>query len=227
MEQRRVEPEILDGLPAGHPDATHSRRDLRWINRFMGNHLWMLRQLRRRVTAQDHILELGAGDGALGLRLVNKSIVQPHQVMALDLMPPPINWPGQALWLQQDLLETELPRAGGILANLFLHHFSARELALIGARLQASNARFCLFNEPERHPLHLLQGRLLHLLIRLNPVTQHDLAVSVRAGFKKNELFAALVGNGTGLDPSSWGASQSSTLLGAHRLILVRKQPNS
>ena len=35
--QRRVEPELLDALPADDPRAVRSREDLRRINRLMGN----------------------------------------------------------------------------------------------------------------------------------------------------------------------------------------------
>ena len=45
--KREVEPEILDGLPAGHPDAIRSRRDLRLVNALMGNQRWILKQLHR------------------------------------------------------------------------------------------------------------------------------------------------------------------------------------
>ena len=34
--QRIVEPEILDTLPPGNPEAKRSRADLRFINRMMG-----------------------------------------------------------------------------------------------------------------------------------------------------------------------------------------------
>ncbi|TIT57630.1 MAG: hypothetical protein E5W90_37770, partial [Mesorhizobium sp.] len=65
LEQRQLEPEILDGLAGDDPRALAARRDLRRINalmfqaRIMASLLWKFvpRPPRR-------ILEIGAGDGS-------------------------------------------------------------------------------------------------------------------------------------------------------------------
>ena len=67
--KRVVEPEILDGLAADDPAAVASRRDLRLINRIMGNTRWLRRAFMLKVRPQDLVVELGAGDGSLGLSL--------------------------------------------------------------------------------------------------------------------------------------------------------------
>ena len=63
---RRVQPEILDDLPAEDPRAVRSRRDLRLINRLMGNHRWVLRHV---AEHSGRVVELGAGDGCLARRI--------------------------------------------------------------------------------------------------------------------------------------------------------------
>ncbi len=67
---RRVLPELLDELPADDPRAVRSRRDLRLVNRIMGAKaalLWALDAAR--VDAPQRIVELGAGDGSMALRI--------------------------------------------------------------------------------------------------------------------------------------------------------------
>ena len=66
---RTIQPELLDTLPPENPDALHSRRDLRLINTFMGNHRWLERALKRNARADERILEIGAGTGELARRL--------------------------------------------------------------------------------------------------------------------------------------------------------------
>jgi 2-polyprenyl-3-methyl-5-hydroxy-6-metoxy-1,4-benzoquinol methylase len=213
MTHRRVQPEILDSLPAHHPDAIRSRRDLRLINFLMGNHRWIRRQLRTHLRPTDRILELGAGDGTLSRSLITHKLAQPEQILALDLQPAPPEWPPSATWLQQDLFATPLPHAEIVIANLFLHHFEAPQLAALSARLSPTT-RLLLISEPHRHRLHILSGQLLHLLARLNPVTRHDMRLSIEAGFRQTELIDAL-------HLKSWQTHITQTPLGAHRLIAL------
>src|SRR5436305_4159584 len=66
MQARRLEGEWLDDLPASDPRARRSRADLRRINALMGNARIVASQLEVPGT----ICELGAGDGAFALRVV-------------------------------------------------------------------------------------------------------------------------------------------------------------
>ena len=67
---RRVLPELLDELAADDPRAVRSRRDLKLVNRIMGAKsalLWAID-----ATPQPgprRIVELGAGDGTMALRI--------------------------------------------------------------------------------------------------------------------------------------------------------------
>src|SRR5580704_1267029 len=72
--KRTVEPEWLDVLPPDDPQAIASRRDLRRLNRIMGHAatLGQLLQSGARQSAPRRIVELGAGDGTLMLRLARQ-----------------------------------------------------------------------------------------------------------------------------------------------------------
>ena len=70
---RRVEEETLDHLREDDPRAIRSRRDLRRINRIMGN-VSIVDSLLNGSLARppSQIAELGAGDGSLLLRLARR-----------------------------------------------------------------------------------------------------------------------------------------------------------
>ena len=63
---RRVEPELLDELPASDPRAVRSRQDLRRVNAWMGNARIMARALRSAFTGRhcQTLFELGRFLGA-------------------------------------------------------------------------------------------------------------------------------------------------------------------
>jgi SAM-dependent methyltransferase len=212
--QRHVEPEILDTLSPDDPEAVASRRDLRRINGLMCNHRWLEQRVRALRKLGWRVLELGAGDGTFGKRLLRNRVVEPSGLLAVDLAPRPADWPREARWLQQDVFTADLPAAEIVIANLFLHHFEPAALRELGKRLPAA-CRVLLCSEPARRPLHLWQSRLLALL-PLGRVTRHDMPVSIRAGFVGHELPSSL-----GI--SGWNFTVSTTFFGAYRLEAHRR----
>ncbi len=206
---RLVEPELLDHLSPEAPEAIRSRRELKLINSLMGNHRWLRRQVMAELKPETRVLELGAGTGEFLMSLMASGKCTAGQVTAVDLAPPPPNWPSGAVWLQQDVTQIgEFPPADIIVSNLFLHHFQADDLRRLGSFVGTANSFFAC--EPTRHILHIAQGRLLSGIARLGTVTRHDMIVSIRAGFRGGELQAAL-----GLE--NLDCRTSSTLLGAYR----------
>jgi hypothetical protein len=72
-------------------------------------------------------------------------------------------------------------------------------------------------NEPVRKKHHLWQVNLSRVL-GIHPVTYHDARVSIRAGFRRDELASLL-----GLDESAWSINWSETFMGCNRLLCIRK----
>lgn len=211
---RTLHSELLDSLPPDHPDAQHSRRDLRVINRLMGNHRWFARTLPALLRTAEPALELGAGTGELSAQLLARGT----QVASLDRVPRPAHWPSESVWHVADLRTfTAYDRYAAILANLVLHHLSADELAALGATL-SQTARVILASEPARRPRFQRIFALVSPLLLTNHVTRHDAHVSIAAGFRDDELPHAL-----GLAPSSWDCRCCTTGLGAYRMIAVRR----
>ena len=212
--QRRLEPELLDSLPPDHPDAIHSRRDLRLINRVMGNAPWFEQTLARHVRSGEHVIELGSGTGELAARL---RTVTPF-VDGIDRIPAPRSWPASAHWHQADIQTfTGWSAYPVVIGNLILHHFDNVALRALGEAFRP-HARLLIFNETSRKRLNQRVWSITAPLCGANHVTRHDGRVSIAAGFLDDELPRSL-----GLDPAHWRWEISHTWLGAYRLIAERR----
>lgn len=211
---RTLQPELLDSLPPEHPDARHSRRDLRLINRVMGNHRWFASTLPRLLRPGERVVELGAGTGELGRRLAAQGIA----VDGLDFVPRPADWPATHAWHTNDIRSF-----GGyaaypvVIANLIFHHLSASELASLGATL-SQTARVVIACEPTRRAFSQRLFAWIGPVFRANHITRHDAHVSIAAGFRADELPRAL-----GLNGAQWDCRCASTALGAYRMIASRR----
>ena len=201
---RRVTPEILDELPASDPRAQRSRADLRRINRIMAAVTWLKRGLNRVAAARTRgVVELGAGDGTLALRLarsLGNAWIGTHLTL-LDLEPSVAQKTADAIracgWTLEvvgaDALDwlaaRRRERVGVVFANLFVHHLEATRLTgLLGGIAARADAFVCC--EPRRSRFALAGSKLLGL-IGCNDVTRHDAVVSVHAGFRDDEIGVA------------------------------------
>lgn len=203
---REVERELLDELPADDRRAIRARRDLQRVNAWMGHARIMARALARTFGARSprSIVELGAGDGTLLLRLA-KTIGprwKPVQVVLVDrqrLLSPRTQAEFEALsWhvesVQMDVFDW-LKHADGrgtrtdvVLASLFLHHFAQSDLRTLFDHAARQTA-FFMACEPSRDQVALRAAELLWF-IGCGDVARHDARISVKAGFVDNELSA-------------------------------------
>lgn len=225
---RIVQPELLDSLPAGNPEAAHSRSDLRRVNGWMGHGRILTRALKSLpATNVQRIVELGAGDGTFALSLatclsprwpkVEITLLDQQNIVAGQTLDGfrRVGW--EPCVVQTDVFDwfaTTSQPTDLIIANLFLHHFEAARLRQL---LQQAAARCSCFValEPRRHSISRLGCELLWL-IGCNRVTRHDARVSVDAGFRQNEL--------SSLWPSSsnWSLREQPAGLFSHLFVAAR-----
>lgn len=205
--ERRVEPELLDGMDPDDPEAVRSRRDLQRINGLMGNVEWMRQAMEwAGERSGGPLWELGAGEGLL-LDAFEESA---WEVTGVDLLGRPEGLPERIGWRQGDVFEVLAGGVSGVVAaNLFLHHLSEAQLGRLGALVGGCGV-LC-FCEPWRSRLALWEGRLLFPFV--NRATRHDMMVSIRAGFRRGEL-PKLLGLG-----EEWTLQEQCTKLGAYRLL--------
>jgi hypothetical protein len=185
---RVIRPELLDQLAADDPAALRARRDLRWLNALMGNRRWVKRALRRALTNQPtadktRFIEIGAGDGVLCRRILRW--FPEASITGLDLAPRPRDLPEAISWRQGDLFE-QLPNCVGeaLIAVMVLHHFPNERLMQLGRMLNDFQIVCLCETWRIRYP-HFL-GALLRPCY--GTVAQHDLHISIDAGFVSGEL---------------------------------------
>ena len=215
--KRVVAPEMLDSLNPEDPEALRNRRDLRLINGLQGNYRWIYRQLRQLLYPAERGCEFGAGTGDLGRFLQRKrGWPENAQLEGIDLWERPPDWPDQWAWQQKNLLD--LPRLPYqfVIGNMIFHQFEDEVLQRWGS-LMDRDCRFILACEPVRRNRHLKQLEFLRPF-RLSPVSWHDARVSIRAGFRHQELPEML-----GLDPIRWTIYCRETFLGSYRMLALRK----
>jgi SAM-dependent methyltransferase len=154
----------------------------------------------RRADLPQRILELGAGDGTLLLRvarllprrpdgvelflldqqeLVNRATIEAYAT---------IGW--KATVVKLDVLDWARDPADShydlCVASLFLHHFGADELSVL-LRAVAGRVGSIVVCEPRRDAVTRIASRLVGL-IGANAVTRADAISSVAAGFAGHEL---------------------------------------
>ncbi len=199
---RLVTAELLDDLAPTDPRARRSRRDLQRIHRALRSVSVLRKGIARLglAAAPRSIIELGAGDGTLLLRLL-RTIHPPWigaEITLLDrhdLVTPGTRAAYRRLGcsvriLQADALEwaqtpgEEQYELG--VATLFLHHLDGDQLPRLLASLALRTDAFVAC-EPRRGALARLGSRLVGLL-GANAVTRADAVKSVAAGFTGREL---------------------------------------
>jgi SAM-dependent methyltransferase len=228
---RRVEEETLDHLREEDPRAIRSRRDLRRINRVMGNASILDSLLQDSLKhPPKRIAELGAGDGSLLLGIARRRAR---------------SWPGVALTLvdRQDLFDAtaraDFADCGwtataavmdvfdwleygahrhydAIVANLFVHHFEADVLRRLFRAIARITECFVAC-EPRRAQVAQLGSYLVGAL-GANAVTRRDAVLSVRAGFRDRELSACWP------DDGEWRLSEGDARLFSHTFTAVRRE---
>lgn len=236
---RVVEPELLDSLPADDPRAIRSRGDLRRINCIMSATSLLADALDPLLVGATtaRVVELGAGDGTLLLRLAQDRARAwpPIHLQLLDLQPvvepatldryQALGWDAEVVradvfdWLASEpapaqLQDADTADAPIIVANLFLHHFDGQRLTDLLNGI-AARARAVVFVEPRRSAGALLGSRLLGA-IGCNDVTRHDAVVSVRAGFRDRELSARWPHH------AAWRIEEGAAGMFSHRFVAAR-----
>src|ERR1700677_3614607 len=186
LRRRTVRPEILDELPATDARAIRSRRDLLRVNRVMGSCGILSRAVHRALASAPqqaplHILELGAGDGSLALRIATRLATswREAELTLLDRQALIAQATGTAFahlgWtlrpLTLDVLQwarapTQQPLSGRwnvVLTNLFLHHFEEDRLRELLSAV-ADRCDVFVACEPRRSLPALIGSRLLPAL---------------------------------------------------------------
>ncbi len=219
LAQRIVEPELLDSLPQDHPDALRNRRDLRLLNALTGNFRWLAGVLLHVARPGMRLLEVGAGEGCLGAYLYRRrSLPRGVRIDGLDVISRPERWPASWGWRRADLTAFDgYADYDGVVANLILHQFENPVLQRLGALWREGGVALIVSCETQRCPWQMRGLPWLAWATRMNYVSRHDAAVSLRGGFRRGELGALL-----GLEEPEWTVLERTPALRSHRMCAVR-----
>lgn len=230
---RRVAPETLDRLAPEDPAAMRSRRDLVRVHRAMGTQSIVAQGWQGLVSPTSarrplRILELGAGDGSL-LLSVARSLAPRWPRVQLTLLDRQnivdsttlagyagMGWGTEVRhtdvldWAAEgDRAGTPAPRWDLITTTLFLHHFESQQLGRLLSAVARRSDRFFAC-EPRRSWFPLAGSHLIGA-IGANAVTREDAVLSVRAGFRGDEITAAWPG-----DSGDWQIREGAAGLFSH-----------
>jgi hypothetical protein len=211
--QRVVGIETLDHLAPDDPAAVRSRRDLVRVHRVMRTRqvvraAWQALVAPDRARAPLRILELGAGDGSLLLG-VARALAPRWPAVQLTLLDrqdivsratldgyAALGWTASVR--RADVLAWAADDEGAagaaparwdlISTALFLHHFATDPLKGLLAAIAARCERFFAC-EPRRDRWALAASHAVAVL-GANAVTREDAVLSVRAGFRGDEIGA-------------------------------------
>jgi hypothetical protein len=176
------------------------------------------------------LLELGAGDGSLMLRLAQQTAVRWPGVRVtvldrLNLVAPQtlaglreVGWTPDVVAMDvfDWLARPDDTRWDVVFANLFIHHFSSGGLRrLLGGIAARTRVFFCC--EPRRTALPLAVSHLVGLM-GAGPVTRQDAVASVHAGFRAQELSELWP------DPQDWILEEYPAGLFSQCFLAIRKE---
>jgi 2-polyprenyl-6-methoxyphenol hydroxylase-like FAD-dependent oxidoreductase len=200
--ERVIEAEWLDQLPPEDPGAVRSRKDLQWLNAWMGSANRLAGVLRQVLPSglPCRIADLGGGDGRFFLNAVRLlgsagfagqvTIVDRHNIVSSHAQHALAQLGWNVCVAQADVFAWLGQQNGQVwdvmVANLFLHHFTEAQLSRL-LREAGKATRMFVAVEPRRSRVALAFSRGVGL-IGCNHVTRHDAPASVLAGFSANEL---------------------------------------
>lgn len=198
---RIVVPELLDELNPNDPRAKRSRRDLRRVHRALGS-LSLLKAAISRLklkTPPARILELGAGDASLLLRLARAqpewrnlelTLLDRHDLLSREMRDAYDQLGWKLTVLRADVVEWATEDHSQhfdlCITTLFLHHFDTAALGHLMAAI-ATHSNAFIACEPRRNSFARLGSHLVGML-GVNAVTRGDAVKSVEAGFSGQEL---------------------------------------
>ncbi len=197
LRERATDDEQLDlGVP--ETEALARLQDLRFVNRWLGNPASVLRAVRPHLPKGGRLLDVGSASGDLPAYL-RARLPGPLLAVALDVKPLHFRFAPAALRrVVADVRALPFPDASFdvVTASLFLHHFGAAELPQVLRGLFRLARRALVVNDLHRAVVPWAFGRVFFPLLFRSRVSVDDGLLSIRRGFRPDELRAAFAAAG-------------------------------
>lgn len=192
LRARATEPEQLDeGVPEA--EALRSLADLRLVNRWLGNRASLLGAVRAHLPPGGRLLDVGCGSGDVPAFLLARL---PGPLLAVGVDVKTLHLRGAPRAVRRVVADVRrLPFPDGafdvVTASLFLHHFDEEDLPEVLAGLWRLARRALVVNDLHRALVPYLFGRAAFPLLFRSRVSVEDGLLSIRRGFRPDELRAA------------------------------------
>lgn len=202
MTTRAEVPELMDDLSIGGDELRDALRQLRAINHALGA-TWPTVEGVARIwraagcPASLTVLDVGAGSGDLSKALLPWADARgvDLRIVLVDIHPDTCAAAAAAhrdeprvLVVCADLLRLGLRPADIVTASLFTHHFSAAELPAVYKAMMGAARLGVVVNDLHRHGLAWAAIWLGTRLLSRNRMIRHDAPLSVRRGFRTDDL---------------------------------------
>ncbi len=184
---RIIKPELLDSL--SEDAARASLADLIRINRDWGGHSTLRRLLREIVRPAEafSFLDVGAASGDMGARV--REWYPQARVVSLDRIETHLaKCPGERIAGDAFQLPLQNRCMDFAFCSLFLHHFTNEQIVDLLTEFARVARRAVLVVDLERNPIAYYFLPWSRRLLKWDPVTVHDGAISVEAAFRPREL---------------------------------------
>ncbi len=185
--ERVIEPEWLDGIAP--EDARNSLADLVRLNRDWGGYSSLSKLIRRaKIQAGAFsVLDVGAASGDMGRQI--RRVQAGAKVTSLDYVAHHLDSAPHPKVVGDAF---RLPFADGsfdyVFSSLFLHHFTNEQIVRLLQAFRAAARRAVLAVDLERRTIPYYFLPATRALLGWDPITVHDGAISVAAGFRAAEL---------------------------------------
>ena len=199
---RSYEPELLDGTDIPYEEIRRNMHELNIINTWLGGHAITIQAFRQLLgdLKEVHVCEIGCGGGD-NLRAIHRWCSKNGialRVTGIDINPDCINYArdhsreiDRAVWIVSDYRLVDLTDRPDIIFNsLFCHHFPDAEVSHCLAWMRAHAERGFFVNDLHRHALAYHSIRLLTGAFSQSRLVRNDAPLSVRRGFRRQELEA-------------------------------------
>jgi SAM-dependent methyltransferase len=187
--KRLIKPELLDHAPP--EEARPNLADLVRINSNFGGHATIAKMMEQVASERDTftLLDIGAASGDIARVL--QRLYPSAFITNLDYSPVNLeSAPHQKVIADAFALPFRPESFDYVLCSLFLHHFNDEQVAGLLRSFYCIARRALLVCDLERHIISYCFLPVTKWFFGWQRITIHDGPVSVRAGFRSNELLA-------------------------------------
>lgn len=182
----------MDDLNFKGEGLIRSFRFIRFVNRFGGGSMVVINALRLllRDWPKDkpvEILDVGCGVGDIGITVCRWARARGFSIryIGLDKNEDILNLASPGIsYIKGDLFGQNLPEADFVIASMLLHHMEDNKIPVVIRRLAEKSRHAVIINDLRRSIIPYI---FCSIFLR-NRVTRHDALLSIRKGFRLEEL---------------------------------------